>query len=365
MKKDDYLYPYNRHPNDASKLFHWGSAMRRFWLRIILGIVATGPVLTVGAIAQAISAQNVVSESSGVTPAIESSPAVAPSSTETSPAAVATAEPSTPSIELVPVPSTPSEPEITIDPASLLPDLPKLPAAKATLIGGTVGKLDRVRDQITVQVFGGGKMKIAFDPRSRVYHDGAEATLADLRQGDRVYVETILDGSTVFARTIRVKTSNFAGESQGIITSYRADKGELQLRDALSPRAIKINVNSQTRIIEGNHDVSSTKLSPGTLVAVKFGPRQNGGEVAREVTVLATPGASFTFAGQVTAIDLRLGLLVLTSSTDHKTYEIYLDPSAPGVDDNLRPSVNVTVLTRFQDNRYVARSITVDGQSNP
>jgi hypothetical protein len=258
---------------------------------------------------------------------------------------------------LPPVPAETAD--IVVDPASLLPDLPKLPNSKASLIGGTVGRLDRVRDQITVQVFGGGKMKISFDPRTHIYHDGAEASLADLHQGDRVYVETILDGSSIFARAIRLKTSSTsAGESQGIITNYSADKGELQLRDALSPRTIKMRVTPQTRIHEGDHSASAAKLAPGTLVAVKFGGN-NGGEVASDVSVLASPGDSFTFAGQVTAIDLRLGLMVLTSSTDHKTYEISLDPSVP-VDDSVRPSVNVTVLTRFQENRYVARSITVN-----
>jgi hypothetical protein len=247
-----------------------------------------------------------------------------------------------------------------VDPASLLPDLPKLPNAKASLIGGTVGKLDRVRDQITVQVFGGGKMKISFDPRTHIYHDGSEASLADLHQGDRVYVETILDGSSVFARAIRLKTSTSAGESQGLITSYNANKGELQVRDALSPRTVKIRITPQTRILEGERASSAAKLTPGTLVAIKFGARNNGGEVASEVSVLAAPGDSFTFSGQVTAIDLRLGLMVLASSTDHKTYEIYLDPSAMTLDDSIRPSVDVTVLTRFQGNRYVARSITVN-----
>jgi len=86
-----------------------------------------------------------------------------------------------------------------------------------------------------------------------------------------------------------VKTSTFSGESQGIITSYSAGKGELQIRDALSPRAVKIRITSQTKIIEGDRAASASKLSPGTLVAIKFGPRQDGGEVAREVSVLATP----------------------------------------------------------------------------
>ena len=318
------------------------------FLRIVLGIVAASSILTARAMGQVAPSQSVVSESSDARPA--ATPAIEAAQPTPDPA-------STPSIEILkPAPETS---DVVIDPASLLPDLPKLPNAKASLIGGTVGRLDRVRDQITVQVFGGGKMKISFDPRTHIYHDGAEASLADLHQGDRVYIETILDGSNVFARAIRLKTSTSAGESQGIITSYRADKGELQLRDALSPQEVKIRVTSQTRIVEGDHAASSSKLAPGTLVAIKFGPRQNGDEVAREVSVLAIPGASFTFAGQVTAIDLRLGLLVLASSTDHKTYEIYLDPSV-GVDDNLRPSANVTVLTRFQGNRYVARSITVN-----
>lgn len=327
--------------------------MGKLCFRLRLGMVAASSILAAAAMGQVTPSQSVVSGSPAAVPASESS-AAASSESSASPTAA-------PSIEIVR--ATPESSEVVVDPASLLPDLPKLPTAKASLIGGTIGKLDRVRDQMTVQVFGGGKMKIAFDPRSRTYRDGAEASLSDLRQGDRVYVETILDGSTVFARTIRVKTSTFSGESQGIITSYNAGKGELQIRDALSPHTIKIRVTSQTRIIEGEHSASSSKLFPGTLVAIKFGPRQDGGEVAREVSVLATPGASFIFAGQVTAIDLRLGLLVLTSSTDHKTYEIYLDPSVVGIDDNLRPAADVTVLTRFQENRYVARSVTVNSRN--
>ena len=104
-------------------------------------------------------------------------------------------------------------------------------------------------------------------------------------------------------------------------------------------------------------------LAPGTLVAVKFGPQQDGGDVAREVSVLAVPGARFTFVGIITAVDLRLGLLVLTSSIDHKTYEISFDPSLVPVDDNLRPGSDVTVLTRFDGSRYVARSVALNSQN--
>ncbi|MGA8621092.1 MAG: DUF5666 domain-containing protein [Candidatus Sulfotelmatobacter sp.] len=253
--------------------------------------------------------------------------------------------------------------ETALDPASLLPDLPSLPPAKASLIGGTIQKLDRVRNEITVQVFGGGKMKIFFDTRTHIYQGPDQGSTSDLRQGDRVYVDTILDGSAVFAKTIRLKTTASAGESQGIVTSYRSDKGELQIRDVLSPRPLKIRLTPQTHIVHGDRAASAGELVSGTLVSVKFGSQQDGRDVAREVSVLAVPGASFTFAGRITGLDLRLGLLVLTSSTDNKSYEIYFDPAVIPADDSLRQAADVTVLTRFEGNRYVARSLTVNSQN--
>jgi hypothetical protein len=256
-------------------------------------------------------------------------------------------------------PETSSDaPDIAMDPASLLPDLPTLPKAKATLVGGTVAKMDRVRDQLTVQVFGGGKMKVAFDTRTHIFHDGTEAAASDLHPGDRVYVDTILDGSTVFARTIRLKSSASSGESQGIVVSYRSDKGELLVRDAISPSPLKVRLTASTRLIHDDKVVSTGELVPGTLISVKFGMK-DGSDEAREISVLAVPGNNFTFAGRVTAVDLRMGLLVITSATDGKTYEINFDPAALGVDERLRPSADVSVLTRFDGTQYVARSLTV------
>jgi len=290
---------------------------------IVSTAILSGSILGTVAAAQATPAQSVVSTAVRVTPATD-------------------------------------VPDIALDPASLLPDLPPLPHAKASLIGGTVQRLDRVRDQITVQIFGGGKMKIAFDTRTRFYHDGVDGSASDLQKGDRVYLDTILDGSTVFARSIRVKTTNSTGETEGTIISYRADKGELEIRDALSPRSLKIHVTPQTRLMHGDQTVSANELMPGTLVVIKFGPQQNGGDVAQELSVLAIPGSSFTFAGRITSLDLRLGVMVLDSSTDHKTYEIYFDPSVIASNDKLREASDVTVITRFDGNRYVARTLTVN-----
>jgi len=265
-------------------------------------------------------------------------------------------------------PSTPvAKPTVTttdsdnvMDPASLLPDLPVLPHTKATLVGGTIERLDRVRDQLIVEPFGGGKMKIAFDPRTHVYNDGSEAPLSALHRGARVYIDTMLDGSTVFARNIRLRTATAAGESQGTVVSYNGS--ELTLRDALSPDPLKIRVTDQTRVTQADHAVAASELIPGTLVAVNFGSQARS-DVAEAIAVLAVPGTNFTFVGQIAAIDFRLGLLVLSSSVDHKTYEVSFDPSLIPQAENLQSNEDVTVLAEFDGSRYVARKVFVNSQN--
>ena len=266
-----------------------------------------------------------------------------------------TTEPPTPGIE-----DDSTDPSIMVDPASLLPELPALPPKNASLIGGTLERLDRVRDQMTVRVFGGGHMSARFDPRTRVYRGGKEVTIADLQEGERVYLDTILNGSTVFARTIRLSSRPSAGEGQGIVLRYR--NGELTFRDALNPSPVRVRLAPSTRFFEEHHSVPASTLVTGSLVGIKFDSEGNGHEVAREITILALPGTRYTFSGQLVHIDLRTGLLALISSVDHKTYEVYLDSTAPP-DDNLQPGVNVTIIANFEDSRYIARTITINSQN--
>jgi hypothetical protein len=330
--------------------------MHRFPLTVIpkLSLIALmGAVLSYAAIGQTLPPQNMPLAPSTVP---KEDPAVA---APANPGRSAQPNDTDSAALTVDVPDT--TPDTTIDPASLLPDPSPLPRANASLIGGTIEKLDRVRDRLTVRVFGGGKMTFAFDPRTHIYLGAAEASTSDLHQGDRVSVDTQLDGSIVFAKTIRVHSTTPAGESQGAVISYRGD--ELVVRDSLSPRPLKIHLTSQTRLVNGDHPASTGDIVPGTLVAVKFGPQRNGSDTASEVSVLAVPGASFAFSGRITALDLRLGLLILNSSTDRKTYEVYFDPSASGVDSNLRDGDDVMVVTRFDGSRYVARSVTVNARN--
>jgi hypothetical protein len=120
-------------------------------------------------------------------------------------------------------------------------------------------------------------------------------------------------------------------------------------------------VNTSTRFTQGDRVVQSSTLTTGSLVAVKFSSEGNGHEIAREISILALPGTRYTFAGQVVHVDLRTGLLVINSSTDHKTYEVYLDPSL-SPDENLHTGAVVTVITNFEGSRYVARALSIDSQ---
>ncbi len=317
-------------------------------------MVLAGSILGCTANAQAVASQ----------PGIVAAPAAsAGAAGDTHPATASQPEtpPTVTPSGTAPIVTDPDAADIAVDPASLLPDLPALPPAKASLLGGRIQRVDRVRDQLTVQVFGGGKTKIAFDTRTHIFEGNTLGAAPDLRVGDRVYVDTILDGSTVFARNIRLATDASAGKSQGVVKSYRADRGELILRDMLSPDPVKLRLTDRTHVMKGGQVASASQLVPGTLVEVNFTAQKDGRD-AQEVSILAVPGTDFTFGGTVTSLDLHIGLLVLNSSSDHKTYEIYLDPAVISVDDQLRPGANVTTVANFDGTRYVARTLTVNSR---
>lgn len=246
---------------------------------------------------------------------------------------------------------------ITVDPSSLLPELPPVPKGNATMVGGTIDRVDLVRDKVTVRLFGGGKESFLFDPRTQVYRAGKSSTIADLREGERIYLDTILDGDSVFARSIRLTGARATGSSQGVVLRFQSDRGELTLRDAISPEPVAVRVSSSTKVMRGDKAVPVSTLVPGSLVAVSFSSAQGARNTATEISILAQPGTQYTFFGEVVHIDLRTGLLVLKSATDRKTYEVYLSPSI-NPDERLQPGATVQVVTRFDGERYVVRDMS-------
>lgn len=250
---------------------------------------------------------------------------------------------------------------IVVDPSSLLPDLPPVPHANATLVGGTIERLDRVRDRVVVRVFGGGQMAVLFDPRTTIVRGGKEASIADLRQGQRIYLDTILDGDKVFARMIRLDAPRATGQSQGVVLQNDATRNELTLRDTISPKPVEVRVTAATKVSQGGRTMSLGAVVAGSLVSISFASDGAGHNTASEISILARPGAQYTFAGEVVHIDLRTGLVVLRSSTDNKTYEVYLNTSITP-DENLHPGALITVVADFDGSRYLARNLNLNSQ---
>jgi hypothetical protein len=249
------------------------------------------------------------------------------------------------------------------------PDLPPMPRGKSTVIGGSIRTVDRVRDQLTLNVFGGRKLKVLFDERTQIYRDGQKTALADLRAGDHVSVETVLDGTAVFARSIHMLSELPEGECQGQVMNFNPADRELTVRDALSSQPVKFRVPAGTAVVRLGQAASSADLgfadiAVGTLISVKFQSDNKGHGVASQIAILATPGAAFVFVGNVASLDLRSGLLVVVDPRDDKRYDVFFDSARFPVSRDLHEGADVTVTADFDGARYVATRITLNPASD-
>ena len=264
-----------------------------------------------------------------------------------------------------PEPTPAAAPVGSVNRASAMPDLLPRPKGKPTVIGGTIIKVDRVRDVLTLKVFGGGKMRISFDGRTRIDRNGTLASGADLQIGERVYLDTKQAGTGIFAEHISMVAPDATGQTTGQVLSYDGRTGELLVNDAISPQTMKVSIVAATTISRDHQAASREDLTSGTLVSVTFLPNGAGQSVAREISLLATPGKTFLFVGRVAQLDLHLGLLVVIDPRDQKSYEIAFDPKVVAVSDNLREGANVEATTSFDGHRYVATDIRVDSSPTP
>ena len=256
-----------------------------------------------------------------------------------------------------------SSPQVPVDPNSLLPNFPA-PKGKATLVGGTITHLDRVRDQVVIRPFGGGETKVLFDGRTQIWSDGNKATPRDLQAGQRAYVDIVADGPDIFAKAIRLVSQGNGGESRGQIVSFDRDRSEITLNDGLSPDTFRVQIAPGTKIVRGDKETSTNLLLPGTLVALKFSTAHSGVISAREISILAEPGTSFTFQGKVSFIDLHSGLLVIVDPRDKKSYEIHFNPATVRIAGDLQLDSSVTVNAAFNGKNYATSAIMVNATAD-
>lgn len=257
-------------------------------------------------------------------------------------------------------PVTVLTPAAEIDGPDPLLDLPSLPdAKKLSLIGGAVRSVDRIRNRMELDIPGGKRMRVRFDDRTKFFRAGQPVTPQAIRKGDRVYVDTQLVDRRIFAKNVNIAGEFQPADAQGQLKEFDSEKNRFVLVDHLSEMPVSFAVNDTTVYKSREGTANRSGLRPGALVQVKFAPDRNRRGIAREVTILAAPGSTFTFFGRVSHVDLKAGVLAIENIADQKTYEITFDPDRNEASKQLGVGAEATVIARFDATGYQAEKIDI------
>jgi hypothetical protein len=273
------------------------------------------------------------------------------------------------------IPSTPAAPPATTpqtttlsnsadtsdNPYDPLLEPPPLPKGKPTLIGGIATHVDHVRDRLTIQPFGkGAKVKIFIDERSHIYRNGTETTVLGIHQGDRVYADTMLDGSKVFAKNVRVITQPTLAEVRGQVIAVHPEKGTVIVQDQLSSKPVSFAVGGLTKYSSPNGNVTAADVRPGSLVDVQFATGRQSRDIATDVTIVAKPGDSYLFAGEVTSIDMHNSMFVVENRSDDQAYEVHFDRGAMPDARELKVGEQISARAIFDGKQYKTNDLTIE-----
>jgi hypothetical protein len=265
--------------------------------------------------------------------------------------------------------SQPASPQRALASASAPADfavLPPAPRGKSTILGGEIVKVDPVRDELTLKIAGQRQTKILFDSRTQVFRDGVKMSLHEIAPTDHASVQTLLDGTDVYALSIHVLSRSPEGEYQGRVIRWNPDARELTVNSTMSRELINLIVPVNTPVIRVGQPVPQSSepglfnLVRNTMVSVQFVPVAKGHAVASQITVLASPGSVFVFSGELSALDIHAGMLVLIDPRDQASYQISFDSAHVPASYNLHLEDHVTVTAKYDGTRYVASSIAAD-----
>ena len=244
-------------------------------------------------------------------------------------------------------------------------DLSPLAKGQVSLIGGTVSRIDPIRDRMIVRAFGGRDVTINFDVRTCVMQGDSMASMRDVKPGTRLYADTILNDGRIFAKTVRVATDAAQGETRGQVSSYDSGRRILRVRDAISSRGFNVQVTANTDIRSGAQPATTSALAAGTLVDVHFRPGAEGTNLAEKIEILAKPGGTSTFAGKILSIDMRNGYLTLIEPNSQNTFDVGLSSVPADVRAQLKEGADLTVTARFDGTSYQAQNIQFAPKANP
>ena len=247
----------------------------------------------------------------------------------------------------------------------VLPKLPPAPRGTKTVMGGAIRNVDPVRDQLMLNVYGGSPVKILFDERTKVFRNGEKISLLRLGPEDHASVETVLDGVNIFALSIHILSSAPEGESQGQVQKYDARKGKLTLQAVIAKEPLILRVppgtpvtrEGQAAAAQGAKGATLADLVRGTMVKVKFESDDHGGGVVNHIAILAQPGSSFIFTGNISFFDIHADRLDIVDPRDNQTYDIFFEPGLFPVSKKFHTGMALKVTATFDGSRYTATSI--------
>jgi hypothetical protein len=92
---------------------------------------------------------------------------------------------------------------------------------------------------------------------------------------------------------------------------------------------------------------------------VKFESDNRGKGLAREISVLAAPGATFLFSGELVSLDIGRGALVVVDPRTNQRYQIFFDPTRDPAS-KLRAGQHVRVSADYDGTRYTATDVAIE-----
>jgi hypothetical protein len=231
---------------------------------------------------------------------------------------------------------------------------------KVSLARGVLKQLDPIHDELIIQPFGGGQIRIRFDMATKLLPQNTALDLTKLRAGAILSVDTAIQDGKLYA--VSVRTGNYGvAELSGQIERYDPTRSELTLNDRLSPESISLRVSPTTQVVKDGKPLSLQALESGMLVHVSFSAQH----MAREIEILAEPGSVFTFRGRILAVDLRSKTVSLSNDTDETLRELYFRSLDSNSLDLLREGTRATIEAEFDGEHYNIRSVTPAPQQNP
>jgi hypothetical protein len=244
--------------------------------------------------------------------------------------------------------------------AALTVDSPRaeLGSGKVGLVRGVLKRLDPIHDQLLIRAFGGGDIRIAFDPRTQLLAENTSTQLISLPPGSVVSVDTVINDGKLFARAVRIGASE-AVELNGEVVRYDATRSQLTLRDPLSPKSVVLRITPSTVVVNRGQSAAAQALSPGMLVQVWFSPTHSAGNSVNRVEILAERGNSFVFQGRIVAVDLRSRVLALSNDSDQSVRDLAFGSLDTDSLRLLHEGADVSIQAEFDGERYNVRTVKV------